>query len=337
MFDFYQLANLFGAKDAHLTVSFGFDNKYLDYGKILLRSIQENSPNIQVKALAINVAEGSLAEFAGCSNVEIIHEHKQFNHPYEQRLYSIVRRIFLIHELRHDPSVENLLQLDADLIIRKDLNRFGRLFEQGDMCLTARLKMKHEALRLMAGILGLSNTPAAKALTQEWITQLWNLLESPQDSKYIDQLTLWKAYEKVHAEQRLKLVNLQAPYIGRTGNTAIRVFAATKDAKGDKELLKELNQYADKVLEDAPSNAPKQPEQKDIFLERGLVLNLFEKAGFIESKAGAVLTANNEVVNGQSETNVPGRAALPNLSVVGERVDLGGVPAYPQLLGSFSS
>ncbi|MBW4520335.1 MAG: hypothetical protein KME16_11620 [Scytolyngbya sp. HA4215-MV1] len=284
MFDFYQLSNLFSTKDAHLTVSFGFDNKYLDYGKILLRSIQKNSPNIRVKALAINVPESSFDEFSGYDNIEIIHENKQFEHPYEQRLYSIVRRIFLIHELRHDPTVENLLQLDADLIVRHDLNRFGRLFEQGDMCLTARLKMKHEALRLMAGILGLSNTPAAKALTQEWITQLWNLLEEPQDSKYIDQLTLWKAYEKVQAAQGLKIVNLQAPYIGRTGNTAIRVFAATKDARGDKQLLKELNQYADKVLDDAPSNAPKQPEQKNIFLERSLVLNLFKTAGFAEPK-----------------------------------------------------
>lgn len=275
-----QLLRVFQAKNAHITVSTGFDNKYLDYGKILLRSIKKNSPRVKVIVLTINLDESDLQEFSDDENIKIINEKKEFSCPYEQRLYSIARRIFLINELRHDTNVENLLQLDADSIVRKDLNKFGSLFNQGDFCIFARLGMKYEFLRLTMNVLGLANTPAAKALTQEWVAQLWNLLEQPQDSKYIDQLTLWKAYEKVNQAQEIKLINLTNPFIGSEGNTVVRSFAATKDAKGNKKLLKELNEFTDIALDDAPSNAPVKPEDNSIFLQRGLLRDHFIKAGF---------------------------------------------------------
>ncbi|AFZ37143.1 hypothetical protein Sta7437_3645 [Stanieria cyanosphaera PCC 7437] len=278
---FNSLLNIFKTQDAHLTVSTSFDDKYLHYGKILLNSLLKNSPQVQVKVLAINIEEENLQEYQEFKNIEIIHENKEFTHAYEQRLYSIARRIFFINELRSNPNIENLLQLDADTIIRKDLNKFGKLFEQGDLCIFARPKMKHEALRLTMNIIGLSNTMAAKALTQEWVLQLWNLLEQPQDSKYIDQLTLWKAYEKINHQSTIKLINLTHPYIGRTGNTIIRAFAATKDAKGDTQLLKELNQYSSNLLQDAPSNAPKPPEEQNIFLHKEFLIEQFSQSGLI--------------------------------------------------------
>lgn len=166
MTDFSRIFQLFKTKDANITVSFAFDKNYLDYGKILLNSIQKNSPDVKIKILTINVSKEEIQEYGKLNNVEIIAENKQFNHPYEQRLYSIARRIFFIHELRHNNNVENLLQLDADLIVRKDLNKFGKLFNQGDFLINARPKMRFEFLRLTMNILGLSNTFVAKQLTQ---------------------------------------------------------------------------------------------------------------------------------------------------------------------------
>ncbi|MBD2344379.1 hypothetical protein [Anabaena subtropica] len=276
-----QLIKAFQPKDANITVSVGFDNKYLDYGKILLRSINKNSPNVKVVVLAINTHEDSLNEFSELKNFKIIHEKKEFAHEYEQRLYTIARRIFLVNELRQDSSIENLLQLDADAIVKRDLNRFGNLFKQGDFCIFARPQMKYEFLRLTMNVLGLNNSPASKALTKEWIAQLWQMLAEPQDTKYIDQLTLWKAYEKINQEYGIKLVNLQPPFIGNSRNTIIRTFYATKDAKGDQKLVKELNKFTDKPLEDAPSNAPPKPEGTDVFLTKNLLRDNFEKAGFI--------------------------------------------------------
>ncbi|BAU65646.1 hypothetical protein STA3757_30350 [Stanieria sp. NIES-3757] len=278
---FNSLLEIFKTQDARLTVSTSFDDKYLNYGKILLNSLLKNSPQVQVKVLAINLAQESLQQYNQFKNIEIIYENKEFTHAYEQRLYSIARRIFFINELRSNPKIENLLQLDADTIIRKDLNKFGKLFKQGDLCIFARPKMKHEALRLTMNIIGLSNTMVAKTLTQEWVVQLWNLLEQPQDSKYIDQLTLWKAYEKINHQSNIKLVNLTHPYIGRTGNTIIRAFAATKDAKGDTKLLQELNQYSSNLLQDAPSNAPKPPEDQSIFLHKEFLKEQFSQSGLV--------------------------------------------------------
>ncbi|MEW5860535.1 MAG: hypothetical protein AB1861_24625 [Cyanobacteriota bacterium] len=275
-----QLIKAFQPKDAHITVSVGFDNKYLDYGKILLRSLKKNSPRVKVVVLAINTPEAGLQEFSDCENIRIIYEDKKFAYPYEQRLYSMARRIFLVNELRQDSLVDNLLQLDADLIVRKDLNRFGSLFKQGDFCIFARPTMKYEFLRLSMNVLGLANTPAAKALTKEWVAQLWYLLEKPQDSKYIDQLTLWRAYEKVNQENGIKLVNLVPPFTGEEGNTIIRTFTATKSAKGNKQLLEELNKFSDNHLENAPSNAPAKPENLSVCLEKSLLRDHFAKTGF---------------------------------------------------------
>jgi hypothetical protein len=72
-----QLLSTFQAKDAHITVSVGFDSKYLDYGKILLRSIKKNSPRVKVVALTINLNESDLQEFSDDENIEIINEKKR--------------------------------------------------------------------------------------------------------------------------------------------------------------------------------------------------------------------------------------------------------------------
>ncbi|MGK7877263.1 MAG: hypothetical protein AB4426_29390 [Xenococcaceae cyanobacterium] len=279
MIDLNRLFQGFKPKDAKITVSTCFDDKYLNYGKILLNSIQHNSSRVNVKVLTINIPKSKLQKYYDSENIEMIAENKKFNHPYEQRLYSVARRIFFVHELRHDSSVENLLQLDADLVVRKDLNKFGKLFNQGDFCIFARLNMRFEFLRLTMNILGLSNTLIAKQLTNEWVNQLWNLLDESQDSKYIDQLTLWKAYDKINSEQGVRLVNLGHPYIGREGNTIIRAFAATANAKGDAKLLKELNKYSDNILDDAPSNAPKPSEDGSVRLTREMLFEHFKKAG----------------------------------------------------------
>lgn len=278
-----QLIQAFKPKDAKLTVSTSFDNKYLDYGKILLRSIIKNSPRVKVIVLAINIAEKEFQEFSNCENIEFIYEQRQFYHPYEQRLYSLARRIFLVDELRQDSSVENLLQLDSDLIVYQNLNKFSCLFQQGDFLIFARPHMRYEFLRLTMNVLGLSNSPAAKALTREWVRQLWCLLEQPQDSKYIDQLTLWKAYDKINQEYEIELVNLKSPFIGSKRNDIIRKFTATKDAKGNKELLNELNKFANNQLKDVPSNAPAQPESNNVYLHKDLLQDHFIKAGFTSS------------------------------------------------------
>ncbi|VEP12262.1 conserved hypothetical protein [Hyella patelloides LEGE 07179] len=278
-----QLIQAFKPKSSNVTISVSFDNKYLDYGKILLNSLIKNSPDVKVVVLAINIPENDLKKFAEIENIKVIHENKNFLHAYEQRLYVTTRRIFLINELRQDSSTENLLQLDADAIVKRNLNRFGTLFQQGDFCIFARPKMKHEALRLTMNVLGLSNSSVAKELTQEWVKQLWKILEEPQQSKYIDQLTLWKAYEKVNQEYGVKLVNLGTPWIGSSRNTIIRTFYATKNAKGDRKLLKELNKFTENYLKEAPSNAPAKPEETEVFLTRSLLSEHFEKFGLSAS------------------------------------------------------
>lgn len=275
-----RLLRKFKPENANITVSVSFDNKYLDYGKILLKSLLKNSPDVKIVVLAINVPETDLKAFANVENIKIICEQKDFVHPYEQRLYVTTRRIFLIDELREDSSTENLLQLDADTIINKNLSRFVNLFERGDFCIFARPEMKHEALRLTMNVLGLSNTAVAKALTQEWIRQLWQILEEPQSSKYIDQLTLWKAYEKIKQEREIKLVNLDNPWIGSSRNSIIRTFYATKDNQGDEKLLKELNEFTEQKLAEVPSNAPAKPKDTQIFLTRNLLRENFEKVKF---------------------------------------------------------
>jgi hypothetical protein len=275
-----RLLRKFKSENANITVSVSFDNKYLDYGKILLKSLLKNSPDVKIVVLAINVPETDLKTFATSDNIKIICEQKNFIHPYEQRLYVTTRRIFFINQLREDNSTENLLQLDADTIINKNLNRFATLFDRGDFCIFARPEMKHEALRLTMNVLGLSNTAMAKELTQEWIRQLWQILEEPQSSKYIDQLTLWKAYEKIERERGIKLVNLDSPWIGSTRNSLIRTFYATKDNQNDEKLLKELNEFTEQKLAAVPSNAPAKPQDIKVLLTRELLREHFEKLNY---------------------------------------------------------
>jgi hypothetical protein len=269
------LGNLFKSQTANITVSTAFDRNYLEYGKILLESIQKNSPDVKVKLLVVNTPEEDLKELSRYPNVEIFAENLDFIHPYEQRLYVMARRIFFVNQLRHDSSVENLLQLDADLIIRKDLNKFGKLYQQGEFLVFARPKMKHAELRLSMGVVGLANSDRAKALTKEWTERFRDLPQEALDSKYVDQLTLWQAYEKIGGEEGIKLVNLQPPYIGESGNSCIRVFCATKNAKGNQKLIEELNQYADSKLDEAPSNAPPNPQEGGVFLRKELLLDRF--------------------------------------------------------------
>lgn len=275
-----QLLQVFYPQNANITVSISFDNRYLNYGKILLNSLIKNSPNVNIVVLAINVSQQDLAGYEKLENIKIICEQKEFVHPYEQRLYVTTRRIFLINQLREDDSVENLLQLDADTIINKNLNRLATLYHQGDFLIFARPTMKHEALRLTMNVLGLANSTAAKLLTQEWIRQLWQILETPQDSKYIDQLTLWKAYEKIAQQEALKLVNLDSPWIGQSNQSVIRTFYATKDNKSDQKLLKQLNKFAEQNLAEVPSNAPAKPQEIPINLTRQLLEKNFEQVKF---------------------------------------------------------
>lgn len=275
-----QLLQVFYPQNANITVSISFDNRYLNYGKILLNSLLKNSPNVNIIVLAINVSQQDLAGYEKLENIKIICEQKEFVHPYEQRLYVTTRRIFLINQLREDDSVENLLQLDADTIINKNLNQLATLYNQGDFVIFARPTMKHEALRLTMNVLGLANSTAAKLLTQEWIRQLWQILETPQDSKYIDQLTLWKAYEKIAQQEELKLVNLDSPWIGQSNQSVIRTFYATKDNKSDQKLLKQLNKFAEQNLTEVPSNAPAKPQEIPIKLTRQLLEKNFEQVKF---------------------------------------------------------
>jgi lipopolysaccharide biosynthesis glycosyltransferase len=271
--DLSWIGKVFKSETANITVSTAFDRNYLDYGKILLRSIWQNSPEVQIKLLVVNTPEEDLKEFLKHPNLEIFRENIDFLHPYEQRLYVMARRIFFVNQLRQDPNIENLLQLDADLIVRKDLNKFGKLYQQGDFLIFARPKMKHAELRLNMSVLGLANTDKAKALTQEWAAQFRDVAQESLDSKYVDQLTLWHAYEKISDEKGIQLVNLDRPYIGEDGNTCIRVFFATRTAKGNSKLLNELNQYADSQLAEAPSNAPPNPQEGGVFLRKELLLD----------------------------------------------------------------
>jgi hypothetical protein len=273
--DLSWFGTLFNSAPANITVSTAFDRNYLDYGKILLRSILKNSPDIQIRLLVVNTPEADLEEFAKQENIKITYENLDFLHPYEQRLYVMARRIFFVDRLRHDPTIENLLQLDADLIVRKNLNRFDKLYKQGDFLIFARPQMKHAQLRLNMSVLGLANTERAKALTQEWVAQFRNIAQESLDSKYVDQLTLWQAYDKINTASGIELVNLNRPYIGESGNTCIRVFFATRTAKGNQKLLEELNKYTDSQLVDAPSNAPPNPEEGGVFLRKELLLDRF--------------------------------------------------------------
>ncbi|MGL5874392.1 MAG: hypothetical protein ACRC2R_18825 [Xenococcaceae cyanobacterium] len=273
--DLSWIGMLFNAEPANITVSTAFDRNYLEYGKILLRSILKNSPNVKIKLLVVNTPETDVEEFAKQQNIDIIHENLEFLHPYEQRLYVMARRIFFVNQLRHDSSIENLLQLDADLIVRKDLNHFGKLYKQGDFLIFARPQMKHAELRLNMSVLGLANTERARTLTKEWVAQFREVAQESLDSKYVDQLTLWQAYDKVSNEDKIELVNLNRPYIGESGNTCVRVFFATRTAKGNQKLLDELNKYTDSQLTNAPSNAPPNPEEGGVFLRKELLLDRF--------------------------------------------------------------
>jgi len=137
-----------------ITVSCGCDDNYYHHARVLIQSINKHSPNVDIELTGVNLSRNNIddAELLGVKIVNdrvnltdmkiLIARGIDLKHPrmngYRTRLvspfvcYTVHSKFYNAHRLLTQ-GMDNILIMDADAIVRGDLNSMLKLLDNHDL------------------------------------------------------------------------------------------------------------------------------------------------------------------------------------------------------------
>jgi len=242
-----------------VTVTFSFNQNYIEYSKALVSSIKVNSPSCNIVARAVNV-NSSLLEENWCKGITLIRDTVNCNStknkiknltdnytsfwqgkiPKRSLLYSdeisytchsrFLNILFLLEN-----NVDNIFCIDADFIVRGDLNELENLKE--DIHIMHKIE-NNKAMFTDEDAIFIKNTPYSK----KFIEDTYNLLIKNLHYWDADTEALNKSYE--HNKGYLKLHQLNIKYKDYNLGDSSIAWSGDGGSKFKPEFLKSITLYS---------------------------------------------------------------------------------------------
>lgn len=181
------------------------DQKYCKYLKTLISSIAVNFKDVHVHLHLINVSPSEQDELLCLySNITFTSEEVKIDDSQSFSAYCANVRVRVMRKLL-ESGIDNLLYLDADSIVRKDLTPLFRLLKNTDLIIHHR-HSDVEAWRFNTGAIAIRNNTKVILFMQNWEKNL----ESLTYSWYGDQISFSRTYD--HLKNELCIKNLPMKY-----------------------------------------------------------------------------------------------------------------------------
>jgi hypothetical protein len=209
-----------------VTVTFSFNQNYIEYSKALVNSIKANSPRTIIVARAVNV-DANLLEESWCSGITLIKDNVNYNStknkiknltdnqtsfwqgkiPKRSLLYSeeisyTCHSRFINILLLLENNVDNIFCIDADFIVRSDLSELENLKE--DIHIMHKIE-NNKAMFTDEDAIFVKNTPCSR----KFIKDTYNLLIKNLYYWDADTEALNKSYEKNKSYLKLHQLNIK--------------------------------------------------------------------------------------------------------------------------------
>lgn len=193
-----------------LTIFSVSDPAYLSHLEALAASVHASYPQAKLHFHLVNTASSigeRLLRFHPATT--ICYEEKRFDSDAARRAYCANVRARVMHELLKS-GVPLVLYLDADSLVRRDLTPFIQELRRHDVAAHWRTEQADDPegkMPLMAGVVGVHNTPQSRAFAERWK----DFVDDHLFDWFSDQVYLAEAYRELKAE--LRLWGMPARYI----------------------------------------------------------------------------------------------------------------------------
>jgi hypothetical protein len=241
-----------------VTVTFSFNQNYLNYAKVLVNSIKINSPDTNIVVRAVNVSEDALKE-SWCQNIHTIIDKTALltkktkikclkdnqtsfwngNIPKRNLLYSEEiaytchsRFLNILYLLEN--GIDNIFCIDVDFIIRKNLSALINLKE--DIHIMHKVEGNNTLFTDEDAIL-LKNTPQTRAFIEEVNKRVMQ----GADFWDIDTIALNEVYELY--KNAINLHQLSISYKDYNLNADSIVWSGDGGAKFNTKFIEESKLY----------------------------------------------------------------------------------------------
>ena len=145
-------------------------------------------------------------------------------------------RIAVINQLMQNKSVENLIYIDSDSIIRKDFGDFNGIMEDADIRIRMRDQLKERG-RVSVGTIFFNNTKNTRDFTKIWLKSSRGKLKT----WFTDQLQFYRTMMKM---PHVKIRHLSTRYLGTSLRDNDYVWNGKSKIKfQDERYLAEYNKY----------------------------------------------------------------------------------------------
>ncbi|VAX25478.1 hypothetical protein MNBD_IGNAVI01-458 [hydrothermal vent metagenome] len=178
-----------------------FDRGYLKWGKLFLHSLAKNSPGETVFINSVNLFNFQINNLKRIYSPLIVENHKIKMRKKERGNIMISRKPYVLKEVIKRFGEEKYLMLDADMIVRKPLDKLFAKLDSNDGAFYMHEGIwngkVYDHLKVPSGIILIK--PSALPIIDKWIEVMEREEEISGIKKgkwFWDQITLWRAIEE---------------------------------------------------------------------------------------------------------------------------------------------
>ena len=224
------------------------DAKFIPRATAMINSVKANSPGVDICIAMINPSEESTAQISSKGARPFLVFKELNSKPINTRpgfIYSDLMafcanyKIKFIHELLNCEvsSIEQLIMMDADSIVRKDLGSLFDRLSDYDIIVKQREDMPDNH-KIMAGVICVNNTAASRNF---FATASLAMQEIGMTKWFTDQHALYEAFKYC----KLKVGNLSDGYIDWLFNSESHIWVGKGNRKdNDQKYVQEEGKYS---------------------------------------------------------------------------------------------
>ena len=185
-------------QDSLITIVSVSDESYLKYFKTLVLSASKHSKNISFEVLLINIKNkknvldelNSLSEF-----IKVTFQEHTFKDKNQKQSFCANARVNFIKNLL-EGGARKILYLDADSLVRKDLQKYNWDFQDSDIEILFRESEEEEKFKFATGVIAIKNSPDTIKFFQSWDRLIQPLIFD----WFADQISFYRNYKKFKNE-----------------------------------------------------------------------------------------------------------------------------------------
>lgn len=179
-------------QDSLITIVCVSDESYLKYLKTLIVSSLRFSKNISFEVLLININNRDLVtqELQKLSEfISITFKDQNFENDFDKQSFCANSRVGFIKSLL-EKGINKILYLDADSLVRKDLQKYDWDFQESDIEILFRESENEEKFKFATGVIAVKNSPGSINFFQSWDA----LIQPYIYEWFADQVTFYRNY-----------------------------------------------------------------------------------------------------------------------------------------------